>query len=460
MAASIFRVLPCSTILATDEAPHKDDESSDASVRPGDPADVIGVDGPLVRVDIWVGVDPGAGRRLSKLLTGNYAAGGGRPFRLSPAVAEIGACSRLWSAPLPRCPRRPPSCGMKPSPASTARTAADADQQTVIKESDGENRRPLRSLRILTALDYRSSATSLAIDMSTCRLCGGSSTRVVEYDLGKLGGFWAQADCETTVEIRKCTRFGSLFTARIPRRDLLIGQYLIDLGEFYTDPFRKPDARAVRCVGQVLPHLHAGQSILDVGGGNGAFAFQAAGKGLRAMLQEHGKVPARALLSAGVTVVNSLEEVPSGTADAVSLWDVYEHVWPHDEFLQPIKRVLKPKGLLFVEIPSPSNLVPLFIAMSRFLSSPKSERALAQICNFTHLQLMTPDELRHSLEAQGFTIQHLTGFSELSYRGVAYAERLIGWKAGAKVVGALFDNAYFRRMLLGKNKTFAVAQIA
>jgi 2-polyprenyl-3-methyl-5-hydroxy-6-metoxy-1,4-benzoquinol methylase len=295
--------------------------------------------------------------------------------------------------------------------------------------------------------------------MCICRLCGGFSTKVAEYDLGKLGGFWAKADCETRVEIRKCTRFGSFFTATIPRYDLLIGQYLIDHGEFYDDPSRKPDARAERCVAQVIPFLKAGQSVLDVGGGNGAFAFLAASKGLKALFQEHGKIPTESLLSAGVTVVNSLDEIPSGSVDSVSLWDVYEHVWPHDEFLLPIKRVLKRRGLLFVEIPSPSNLVPIFVALSRVLPSPRSERALAQICNYTHLQLMTPNELRHSLEMQGFSVQHLTGLSELSYRGVAYAERLIAWKLGAKAIGTLFDNARLRRTLLGRNKTFAVAQI-
>jgi cyclopropane fatty-acyl-phospholipid synthase-like methyltransferase len=164
------------------------------------------------------------------------------------------------------------------------------------------------------------------------------------------------------------------------------------------------------------------------------------------------------LASAGVKSVESVGDAGAGRFDAITLWDVFEHVWPHDDFLRPITATLKDAGTLIIEIPSPSRLVPLFLAMSHASRSPRREVLLAQICNFTHLQLLTRRELCAYLPRYGYEVVHSETYSELSYAGVEYAQRVIKWKLAAEFIGDIFDRPMTRRALLGDNKTFVVAR--
>ena len=83
---------------------------------------------------------------------------------------------------------------------------------------------------------------------------------------------------------------------------------------------------------------------------------------------------------------------------------------------------------------------------------------LSQVCDFSHLQLMTARELRHELGMRGFEVLHSESLSELSYAGAVYARRLIPSDRLAGWVGSAFDRRPLRRIVLGNNKTFVVAR--
>jgi 2-polyprenyl-3-methyl-5-hydroxy-6-metoxy-1,4-benzoquinol methylase len=291
-------------------------------------------------------------------------------------------------------------------------------------------------------------------------MCGGPSKELARYDLSAFGGYWSEVGCDTRVEIRRCTRFGSFFTASVPSPALIVGQYEKVDASYYDRETSDPTHKVARCVELVQRFVAPGARVIDVGGGNGAFAIAARRAGFESWLQEHAQIPVRRLESENVAWVSALEDAPAGSFDLVTLWDVYEHVWPHDEFLAPIRRALKPGGMLAIEIPSPSRLVPIFVALGWLYPSPRREWALAQICNFTHLQLMTARELEHTLPKLGFEVLHTQRFSELSYRGVSYARRVIPSERAARWVGSLFDQRWVRALLLGSNKTFVAARRA
>ena len=196
---------------------------------------------------------------------------------------------------------------------------------------------------------------------------------------------------------------------------------------------------------------------MDIGGGNGAFALAAAADH-DSWLHELNPARLEQLTRAGVTIIPTIESAPEGTFGAITLWDVYEHVWPHDRFLDPIRRALAPNGRLFLEVPSPTHLVPLQRLLGRLSHSPRRERSFSQICDFSHLQLLTPSELHHELGTHGFEVIHSERLSDLSYAGVVYARRLIPSEWLAKHVGSAFDRRSIRRAVLGDNKTFVVAR--
>ncbi|MGZ8651458.1 MAG: class I SAM-dependent methyltransferase [Actinomycetota bacterium] len=291
-----------------------------------------------------------------------------------------------------------------------------------------------------------------------CRLCGGPSVHIVSYDISHLGGYWANVDASIpVVEIRRCSTYGSYFTNEVPASNVIEGQYMVDWDEYYADEEFSAEGKADRCLSQTRRFAPPRSRVMDIGGGNGAFSLAAA-EVYDSWLQELTPGRSRRLEEAGVTVLHSVDAAPEATFDAITLWDVYEHVWPHDRFLDPIKRALAPTGLLLIEVPSPTRLVPLVLLLGRLSNTPRREVSFSQVCDFSHLQLTTRRELHHQLNAHGFEVLHSESLSELSYAGVVYARRVIPSERLAKRVGSAVEWRPLRRALLGDNKTFVVAR--
>ncbi len=106
-----------------------------------------------------------------------------------------------------------------------------------------------------------------------------------------------------------------------------------------------------------LPVLEQGHSVLDVGGGDGAFLDLARRSGIRTFAVELNPRAAAACAAKGHTTFGKfLEDIsPSevgGGVDMLTLFQVVEHVPDPKGFLRGAARLVKPGGLLVVAVPN------------------------------------------------------------------------------------------------------------
>jgi SAM-dependent methyltransferase len=111
---------------------------------------------------------------------------------------------------------------------------------------------------------------------------------------------------------------------------------------------------------KILQRYTAGKlgSILDIGCASGRFLEQCAGAGWTVVGLEPSQnlsTEARQLLGGGARILPiTLQEAdfPESTFDAVTMWDVLEHVPNPRQFLQRAVSLLKPGGLLLANVPN------------------------------------------------------------------------------------------------------------
>ena len=79
--------------------------------------------------------------------------------------------------------------------------------------------------------------------------------------------------------------------------------------------------------------------------------------------------------------------------DVITLWDVFEHIPEPCEFLESIRQLLTPTGIIYMQIPNSSGLAP---------------RVLHERCNMfdglEHCNLYNPQTIRNVLESNGFSV--------------------------------------------------------
>lgn len=150
-----------------------------------------------------------------------------------------------------------------------------------------------------------------------------------------------------------------------------------------------------------LLESHSSGKILDVGCGTGHFL---------AAMKKHGNWEtigvdlnldavtfAKDVLKIEAYVGN-IEDIkfPSHTFDAVTMWDVLEHLYDPRQTLLEIRRVLKAKGQLLLRIPSLDSLdARLFGIYWSGLDAPR------------HLMVFSPKTLRRLLAETGFSIKRM-----------------------------------------------------
>lgn len=138
-----------------------------------------------------------------------------------------------------------------------------------------------------------------------------------------------------------------------------------------------------------------GRTMLELGGGTGAFGVEAASRGWSYV--DHDIAP-RAVdsvrelgLEARRVAPHVFPDVSEGSVDAVVMWEVIEHVWPIHELLVAARRALAPGGVLVVSTPNWRR--PGYQRSDRWgpLSSPP-----------VHLGFFTAESLATVLRAAGF----------------------------------------------------------
>ena len=142
--------------------------------------------------------------------------------------------------------------------------------------------------------------------------------------------------------------------------------------------------------------------FLDVGCGSGGVVATATRRGWEAMGQEISDWAAEEGRKNGINIINVdlLEaRLPSEHFDAISMFDVLEHLPSPVEYLREIFRILKPNGVLVIETPNingffarwfykeNSDLVKPRAHISLF--TPRSTARLCEQIPFSHVRIVT-----------------------------------------------------------------------
>jgi 2-polyprenyl-6-hydroxyphenyl methylase/3-demethylubiquinone-9 3-methyltransferase len=117
----------------------------------------------------------------------------------------------------------------------------------------------------------------------------------------------------------------------------------------------------------------------------------------------------------------------AGYFDAVTLWDVIEHVNYPYQTLQSAANVLKPGGLLLIDTPCRDSFYHQVGELTYRLSGgrfPTFLNAMYSSHLFGHKQIFSTTELRDVFEALGLEVIQLSKFHELSFPYQFYLQKL------------------------------------
>ncbi len=211
---------------------------------------------------------------------------------------------------------------------------------------------------------------------------------------------------------KRCRRCGLLYLSPRPGPENMARYYPADYMPFVSaieeeaHIWRRWDRRygmAKRCK---IVTRHAGHPgrLLDVGCATGVFldAMRRYGWDVQGVEpNEAAATYAREKLDLNVFAGDLCQaEFPAHAFDAVTLWDVLEHVYDPRATLAELARILRPGGLLVLSLPNPESWeVPL---LGRYWAGWDVPR---------HLHLFTRPVLNRYLNESGFRMENMVSFS-------------------------------------------------
>ncbi|MDG2195059.1 MAG: class I SAM-dependent methyltransferase [Polaribacter sp.] len=94
------------------------------------------------------------------------------------------------------------------------------------------------------------------------------------------------------------------------------------------------------------------KNLLDVGAGTGDFLNTCKTNGWNVSGIEPNKDARKNALKKGIRLEVDLFSLQPNSFDVITLWHVLEHVARLDEYIEQLKKVLKPDGVLFIAVPN------------------------------------------------------------------------------------------------------------
>ena len=233
-----------------------------------------------------------------------------------------------------------------------------------------------------------------------CPLCGSDRTKLYldgedsQLESAAVGSSRSQVSPGRVLRCRACT-FG--FREMRPSEEELTNLYRRLDVKVYESELAGRERTAKRHFGIVKKFVNSG-AILDIGCASGLLLKLASDDGWRVYgvePSEHLYQHARELLSGrGEILCTTLQNaaLPQHFFDAVTFWDVLEHVPDPNSFMQLCTSLLKPGGHLFLNVPDIESL-PARVLRSRWpLLLPEhlnyfTKRSLQLCAGRAHLQL-------------------------------------------------------------------------
>jgi 2-polyprenyl-3-methyl-5-hydroxy-6-metoxy-1,4-benzoquinol methylase len=92
--------------------------------------------------------------------------------------------------------------------------------------------------------------------------------------------------------------------------------------------------------------------ILDIGAGTGDFLVSAKNDGWETIGIEPSVKAKQIAINKGVSFVDDLAALENNSIDVITMWHVLEHVPNLDEYINELKRLIKPSGTIIIAVPN------------------------------------------------------------------------------------------------------------
>ena len=157
-------------------------------------------------------------------------------------------------------------------------------------------------------------------------------------------------------------------------------------------------------------HGRTAGSLLDIGCGVGGFLDFAADAGFdvygfdasTAQAEDARVRHSHVRAAASIAAFEAVLETPLPRFDAITLWDVFEHVREPQTLLREIRGRLAPSGLLFLSVPN-GRVIPSKLALARLRRRPPG------LTPWEHVFYYEPASLRRIVGSSGFTVAEAGG---------------------------------------------------
>lgn len=229
-----------------------------------------------------------------------------------------------------------------------------------------------------------------------CDICGSKSARVLGDRTHKVAG--KTSDFDMKFHDVSCNDCGFVYEGKRPSEAFLMEFYSDAHDIFSSDVKIEVDYNINNRLQILKDHLPKGARIAEIGAGAGHFCKDMKDHGYDAVGIDPKRQDEReGLINAFVDEKSSGEGL-DGNYDAVVSYYVMEHVQNPREWLTQISRLLKPGGLMVIEVPN-------------FATHPYES------LNFEHMAHFSPEPLEELLRQHGFKIISAAGYPPSRYFG-------------------------------------------
>ena len=207
------------------------------------------------------------------------------------------------------------------------------------------------------------------------------------------------------------------------------------------------------------------KKVLDVGCGGGLFLQLMRDKGFSVMGIELSDPRAYHTSLLGIEVIKKVVEDPfwsnyEKSFDAVTLWDVIEHVNYPEQTLSAAAALVSEGGYIIVDTPCRDSFLYRFGEFTYALSRGRFPTFLSLMYSphpYGHKQILSKRNLREMALNNGLVVEKVMQFHELSFPIDFYLEKLIPFIKNYKSISRFFASTILRVFPL-KNKMLLVAR--
>lgn len=93
-------------------------------------------------------------------------------------------------------------------------------------------------------------------------------------------------------------------------------------------------------------------AVLDIGSGTGDFLVESKLQGWKIMGFEPNEKARQIALNKNIILAETLEVLPNGSFDVITMWHVLEHVPNLEKQIKELKRLIKPNGTIIIAVPN------------------------------------------------------------------------------------------------------------